>query len=391
MRHIPVRSAPRPRRRLYGAASMLMLAIILIGMNASGSRSVTAQQEEAPQQPATVEGVVTDIREESTLDVLGQAQRRQLLVVRISGGAHDGEEVLVESGSLATSTVVRYEPGDRLLLDVSTDLEGNDAFYIVDRVRRVPLAVLFLAFVVVTVLVGRSRGLASLLGMGLSFAVIFLYVLPQILADRPPIAVALSAAAVLIPVTFSLSHGLNRKTAAAATGTVVALTLTALIAEITVNAARLTGYATEEAGLLQVVEGGDLNMKGLLLASIIIGLLGILDDITVSQAAIVFQLRDTSAALPLREIYRRAMDVGRDHIASLVNTLILVYTSSAMPLLLLFVHDVNGFGTVVNYEVVADEIVRTLVASIGLILAVPVTTIVACLFIARAPAKPNVL
>jgi uncharacterized membrane protein len=130
-----------------------------------------------------------------------------------------------------------------------------------------------------------------------------------------------------------------------------------------------------------VAKLGALNIRGLLLAGIVIGVLGVLDDITVSQAAVVAQLRVAAPHLSMKQTYRQAMEVGRDHIASLVNTLILVYTGAAMPLLLLFVQNAGEFGEIVNYETVAEEIVRTLVASIGLVIAVPVTTLIACLIV----------
>jgi uncharacterized membrane protein len=151
------------------------------------------------------------------------------------------------------------------------------------------------------------------------------------------------------------------------------------LAGIFVEAAKLTGFSSEEASFLEVARPGSVNLRGLLLAGIIIGVLGILDDITVSQAAIVAQLKKTAPELSARSTYAAAMDVGRDHIASVVNTLVLVYTGAAMPLLLLFLQNTGAVADVINYEMVAEEIVRTLVASIGLILAVPITTSLACL------------
>ena len=146
-----------------------------------------------------------------------------------------------------------------------------------------------------------------------------------------------------------------------------------------VESAQLTGFASEEAGFLQTIKQGSVNIKGLLLAGIIIGVLGVLDDITISQSAIVFQLKETNEKLGFFELYKRAMNVGQDHISSMVNTLVLVYTGAALPLLLLFIDNPHPFSEIVNYEIIADEVVRTLVGSIGLILAVPITTVIASL------------
>lgn len=338
-------------------------------------------QDEA--RPPIVEAEVLRILEDRQESLGGQAMRYQLLELRLAAGPDAGQTVTVETGDVASAGVPTYAVGDLVLVGADLDMAGNPRYYIEDRVRRRPLALLFALFVAVVVVVARWRGLRSLLAMALSFAVIFLYLLPRLAAGDNPVLVAFLAALVMIPTTFYLSHGLNRKTSAAVAGTLVALAFTALLAVVAVDGALITGYASEEASFLQNLRPGALNIRGLLLASIVIGLSGILDDITVSQAAVVAQLRAAAGHLSLREVYLRAMDVGQDHIASLVNTLVLVYTSAALPLLLLFMYGGAPIGQVVSYEIVAEEIVRTLVASIGLVLAVPLTTAIAC-FLLRA-------
>jgi uncharacterized membrane protein len=329
-------------------------------------------------QATTLEAVVTGILEQGSHEVDGQPQHYQLLELRITAGPRAGRTVKLRTGEDASANLPRYAVGDALLLTAEAGADGREVLYIEDRVRRAPLAGLLVLFVVVVVAVGRWRGLASLAAMGLSFAVIFLFLLPRISAGDNPIAAAILSALIIIPATYYLSHGVNRKTHAAVAGTLVALAVTGLLAVVAVDATVITGYASEEASFLQVLQPGLVNIRGLLLASIIIGLSGILDDITISQSAVVAQLRSTGPDLSLREVYRRSMDVGRDHIASLVNTLVLVYASSALPLLLLFLYSGAPWSEVVNYEIVAQEIVRTLVASIGLVLAVPLTTAIAC-------------
>ena len=219
--------------------------------------------------------------------------------------------------------------------------------------------------------------------MGLSFAVVFSYMLPQIKSGQDPIFTVFFATALIAPVTFILSHGWNKKTAVAIGSTLITLLVTSLLAQYFIGSVRLTGFASEEAGFLETVSPHSINMAGLLLAGIILGTLGILDDITISQAAIAYQLYDAQPKISFRELYHRTMDVGRDHIASLVNTLILVYTGAALPLFFLFFESGRSFSEVVNYEMIAEEIVRTLVASIGLVLAVPITTILACIVLKK--------
>ncbi|MCG2686467.1 YibE/F family protein, partial [Candidatus Parcubacteria bacterium] len=206
---------------------------------------------------------------------------------------------------------------------------------------------------------------------------IFKFILPQISAGRDPILVAIVGSLLIIPLTFYLSHGLNRKTTTAVLGTLAALLITGILAKIFTEATHLTGYASEEAAFLQVIKEGTINIKGLVLAGIIIGVLGILDDITVAQAAVVQQLKKANPQLKSSQLFTQAMGVGQDHIASMVNTLVLVYAGASLPLLLLFVDNPLPFSQVINYEIIAEEIVRTLVGSIGLIAAVPITTFLA--------------
>ena len=238
---------------------------------------------------------------------------------------------------------------------------------------------LLILFVVSTIAVAKWRGILSLIGMGVSFLVIFSFILPKILSGSNPVEIAILGSLIIIPVSFFLSHGFNKKTIVAIAGTLIALIITGVLANVFVEAAKLTGFASEEAGFLQVARQGTVNIKGLLLAGIIIGVLGVLDDITISQSAIVFQLKKANEKLKFNELYKRAMNIGRDHISSMINTLVLVYTGAALPLLLLFIDNPHPFSEIANYEIIADEIVRTLVGSIGLILAVPITTVIASL------------
>lgn len=306
-------------------------------------------------------------------------QLYQKLELLVKKGSLRGEKILIENGLLTSVNVQKYKPGDLVQVQFSHNSEGNDVFYIIDYVRRNALFWLFVFFSLTVILVAGFRGAASLLGMAVSFLVIQFYILPQILAGAEPVRAAVSGTVLIIPIAFYLSHGLNKKTSAAVIATVISLIITGFLAKYFVEQSRLTGFAAEEAGFLQHLSQGKINIKNLLLAGIIIGILGVLDDITISQSAIVFQLKKTDSRLKPLELFKKAMDVGRDHISSMVNTLILVYTGASLPLLLLFINNPHPFAEIINYEIIADEIVRTLTASIGLILAVPITTIIAIL------------
>lgn len=268
-----------------------------------------------------------------------------------------------------------------------SDQDSGNGYQILEISRDRPLLILFGLFAALAILVAGLHGITALLSMFYSFFIIFKFLLPQILGGSDPVFTALLAAFLIAPVTFYLSHGFNKKSHTAIAGTLVALTITGILAVAFVNLAGLSGLASEEAYFVRV-QNAALNIRGLLLAGIIIGALGILDDITVSQASVVFALKKANQNLKFSSLFTRAMVVGRDHIASLVNTLILVYTGASLPLLLLFIDSNYSFITLISFEIVAEEIVRTLVASIGLIIAVPITTLVAAL-LASKPIPSN--
>lgn len=297
-------------------------------------------------------------------------------------GSYKGEsiEAFVDVETIGQGRQV-YNVGDKVVVLSIPHTDGT-RFAIVDFVRRDALALLFFVFAVFAVLVGRRWGLASLAGLAYSFFIIFVFILPRIMAGGDPVFTAVVGSALIVPATFYMSHGIKQKTHIAIISTILTLVITGLLAALFIGLAKLTGFAQEEALFLQNTES--LNMRGILLAGIIIGVLGVLDDITISQASIVAELREASPKIKAKELYARAMNVGRDHIASLINTLVLVYTGASLPLLLLFTESGRSFAEVVNIEMVADEITRTLVGSIGLILAVPLTT-----FIASFMVKPK--
>lgn len=359
---------------------ILFTLIVLFSFNIP----VSAQVEmvgETPQEE-TLEAIVEKILEEKQIKPTGSKdfQLYQKLELLVTKGSLKDKKIIVENGKdISIVNSPQYKINDKVIVTFSRDFKGNDYFYITDYIRRDSLVWLFLIFVVSAVAIARWRGILSLVGMSISFLVIFSFILPKISTGSNPVEIAILGSLIIIPVSFFLSHGFNKKTMVAIAGTLIALVITGTLSNIFVKAAKLTGFASEEAGFLQVAKQGTINIKGLLLAGIIIGVLGVLDDITISQSAIVFQLKEANKKLKFKELYKRAMSVGQDHISSMVNTLVLVYTGAALPLLLLFIDNPHPFSEIVNYEIIADEIVRTLVSSIGLILAVPITTVIASL------------
>jgi uncharacterized membrane protein len=330
-----------------------------------------------------LEGQVVNIYDQKEIELMGQSQIYQKLEIEIEKGSLAGETIQVENGNLPTIKQNVYKQGDRLIISHSKYGEGEEQFFVADYVRRDSLLGLFLLFVVIAIFVGKWRGVQSIAGMAVSFLIIFLIILPMISAGKSPIGTALFGAFLMVPTTFYISHGLNKKTTVSIIGTFISLIITVLLASIFVGAAKLSGFSSEDAMFLQNTTAGTINIQGLLLAGIIIGAVGILDDITLAQTSVVFKLKETAKNIKISQLYKKSMEVGQDHISSMVNTLVLVYAGAYLPLLLLFADSSRTFSEVINYEMVAEEIIKTLVGSIGLITAVPITTFIACFVVSK--------
>jgi uncharacterized membrane protein len=278
-----------------------------------------------------------------------------------------------------------FRAGQRVRLSI-LEQAGQPTFYnLRDLERGRPMLALAALFMLAVVVFGRWQGVRSLIGLACSFAVIVGFIVPAILRGRSPVPVALVGAMAIMLTSLYLSHGFGRKTSAAVVGTSLALGLTGVLTAGFVDLAALTGLASEEA-LNASFQVGGISLRGLLLAGIILGGLGVLDDVTVSQASLVFELRRADPAAGFAELARGAMTVGRDHISATVNTLFLAYAGASLPLLVLFVSGGDALGAVATSEAVAAEIVRTLCGSVGLIAAVPLTTLLAAGLALEEPA-----
>jgi uncharacterized membrane protein len=303
----------------------------------------------------------------------------KLLDVRLTTGPRRGQKFEVWYPDDRPTR--RVEVGDLLVLGVDPGKPPPYLLHVVDYQRRFPLVQLAAIFVVVVVWLGRWRGVRALGGFVLSLAVLVLFVLPAILEGGSPLAVAVVGAAAIMFLALYVSHGVNVRTSSALIGTMLSLGLTALLANLYVEAAALSGFTTEQAVIVNVA-ASQVDVRGLLLAGILIGALGVLDDVTITQASAVWELHLANPAFRARDLYRSALAIGRDHIASTVNTLVLAYAGAALPLLILFTLAGLSFGEVMNGEVIAEEVVRTLVGSIGLVASVPITTGLTALVVA---------
>ena len=292
----------------------------------------------------------------------------------------DGRTVEADLGlPLDDIALPEFAVGERVELYYSPDpTSGERRYAVADWVRRPALLWLTGLFLMVSVVVARFKGLRAFVATGSSLAIVILFIVPKILAGWNPVLVSLLGVGGILILAIYFVHGLNWSTTAALIGTFVAVIVTMLLGIAFTEWAHLTGFGSEEAMMISF--GSDqVNLKGLLLAGLLIGALGALTDITIVQASVVRELAHVNPDFGLGELYRRAMNVGLDHIGSLVNTLVLAYTGAALPLFILLSLNEVPAQRALNLELVASEVVHTLVGSIGLVLAVPFTTFVAAL------------
>jgi uncharacterized membrane protein len=220
--------------------------------------------------------------------------------------------------------------------------------------------------------------------MAFSLLVIIGFIIPHILAGEDPVLVSIIGSIILLTVTLYLTYGWTLKTHAAVISMVIVLLITGILASVAVLFTRLTGSGDENSLFLMQMLQTPINLRGLLLGGMIIGALGVLDDLVTTQASAVFELHHANPSFEFRELFRSAMRIGQDHVAATVNTLVLAYAGASLPMLLMFSLSRGDYGYLVNFEFVAAEIVRTLVGSLGLVTAVPLTTAIAILFALQA-------
>jgi uncharacterized membrane protein len=305
----------------------------------------------------------------------------RIATVRLADGstieAHLGEVWDDAFGINPYASVPEFREGEDVQLFFSRGPEGLQ-FHVEDWVRRPALLWLTLLFLATAVLIGRSKGLRAFVSTAASLTIAVLFVVPAILAGHNPVLISLLGIGGMLVMAIYFVHGVNWSTSAALLGTLVTVVITMVLGILFSNLAHLTGFGSHEA-LYIGLSAAEVNIRGLLLAGLLIGALGALTDITIVQASVVRELAHVNPSFSLSDLYRRAMNVGLDHIGSLVNTLVLAYTGAALPLLVLLTVSEVGFLQALNMEVVAAEVVTTLVGSTGLVIAVPLTTLIAAL------------
>ena len=321
---------------------------------------------------------VTKIIKEGSRDILQYKNFFQFIEVKFLEGPEKGKTVTFENGgSLKTVEQKSLKKGDQIIV-LKVTQNGKVTYSAWDKLRLNYIYFAAIGFFALILLFGGLKGLGSILGMGISFVILIGFIVPQILAGRDPLLISIAGSLAIMFITIYLAHGISKRTTSAVISTFISLVLTGILAFAFVKIFHLTGLGDENSYLLQM-GNASINPEGLLLGGIIIGALGVLDDITTTQSAAIFELFKLDKKLSVSDLFVKGYTIGREHIASLVNTLILAYAGASLGLFVIFVLNPNQtpVWVILNSEILSEEIVRAIAGSIGLILAVPITTLVA--------------
>ncbi len=316
--------------------------------------------------------VVKVLKEEMRENIISNTHTiYQIINAEILDGQNSGKVIEIEND------FQKLKEGDKFFYKETIGESGDKAYWVVGVDRKGALLLLFAIFVAVIIFFGKWQGVRSLLSLAGSFLIISFVLLPGILNGWNPLFASFFVAFGILFMAIFFTHGFNKESTVAFSGTMIAVLLSGLFALFAVKITSLSGFATEEAVFLNMDANVTINFTALLLGAFIIGFLGILDDIAITQAAVVSELFNSNKDISKWEVYKRAMRVGRDHVGALVNTLVLAYTGGALPVLLYLKLGNMEITDTVNLEIFATEIVRTIVGSVGLILTVPITTLLA--------------
>jgi uncharacterized membrane protein len=366
--------APAVRRLLGGVVAVLVVAA-LVGIAVWWPRGDPAIDREILGYGDRVDATVTAA--EIGPCSFDPGAECNSVTARIAEEPDEGTFATLETDVASRTPVAELAVGDDIVLnDAGPDVDAAARYSFADVQRRLPLVILALVFAVAVVALGRLRGLLALVGIGITLGVLLGFVFPALLRGASPLGVALTGGIVIAVSTIYLAHGVSDRTTVALVGTIASLLLTAALGAGFGAAAHLSGLASEES-LNLLTFAPELDFRGLLLAATILGTLGVLDDVTITQVSAVWELHDSDPRVGARGLYAAGIRIGRDHIASTVNTLVLAYTAAALPMLLLFTESGLAMGEVLTSECLAVEIVQTLVGSIGLVASVPLSTALA--------------
>ncbi len=340
-----------------------------------------------------INGKISQIVDETRLP--GDSADQFFYIQKIKVERSDTHEMVdIQAGTdmQPLSETQRYTKGTSIILVKQVDASGKSQYAIADTYRIPAMFWLLVGFLLLVLLTARKKGISAIIGMFMSLAVLMYYIVPHIIQGENPVLIALIGSVAVSIITVYMCHGWSLESHLAIVSMMLSLVAVGLLSYAAVHAAHLAGLGSEDASYLQFGSTAKINLQGLLLGGMMIGALGVLDDITLAQISVIHQLHDAKPEMDFAELYRRGLEVGKDHVASLVNTLILAYAAGSLPLFLLFtINTTQPSWVTLNSEIIAEEVVRTLTGSIGLVLAVPIATFIASYFMIwrKPPAIPN--
>lgn len=339
-------------------------------------------------------GLITDILSstEKTYDYDGDGDGKNdiettiKIIAKIQNGDEKGKHVpITVTQNLQEINNATLKKGEKIIIGKTTPNDAPTSYYLYDKYRLNVALILGIIFLICASVFAGYRGLTSFLGLVITMTIIFFFIIPAILSGSSPLLVCGTGSIFIAMVSIIVAHGKNRRTILAVFSTIILICIAIVCSLLAVYLLRLSGLGTEEAFYLQMVPNISINIQGLLLGGILLGVLGVLDDITTAQAAVVEEIHRANKNLNMSELYNRGVSVGREHITSLINTLVLAYTGASFPLLLLFFVYPKPWWVVLNSDMIMEEIARTFVGSLILVLAVPITTALAAWSYANKP------
>ena len=356
----------------------ILIFTALIAGFLTGSLVKAAEAPEALARDIYFRAKVVVVEKEEVTEELTEPLLTQTIRLLLTSGDESGKEVIVEYQVRgAQSTEKKLQPNDTVVVDKNILPDGTTNYYVTEPFRLNALAWLGFLFFAITIGIAGRRGLFAFFGLITTFAIIVWFIIPQISQGASPFLICLVGAALIAGVSLGLGHGFTRQTAVALGSIVITIVLAMILSVVAVSGAHLFGLGSEEAYYLQYGFASTINLRGLLLGGIIIGVLGVLDDVAMAQVAVVAELRAANPLLSPRELYGRASRIGREHIVAVVNTLVLAYVGAAFPLVLMFQTFTTPWWVTLNTELISEEVVRTLIGSISLVAAVPIATALA--------------
>ncbi|MDR3519797.1 MAG: YibE/F family protein [Candidatus Pacebacteria bacterium] len=338
----------------------------------------TAQDQTTQDQITIVKAKVEEVINQ-TVEILpgdNAATPTQTIQAEIVEGPNNGQNVVF------ANDYVMLKKGDIFFLSCETQPGGNET-YSVSEPDRLPVLLFFsILFILLVLIFGGLQGLRGLISLSGSLLVIIFVLLPAIFHGFSPILVSIGVSSLIIILGSYVTHGFNKTTSSAVVGMIITVVITGIMAYFAVYNSHLTGVTSDESAFLNFDLQGHIDMVGILMGGIMIGLLGVLYDVSIGQAISVEELHKIAPHINRWEIYKRSIRIGREHIGALVNTLAIAYVGASLPLLLLFYYSADSsLAMIVNREVFATEIIRILIGSIGLVLSVPITTFLSVLML----------